>query len=399
MDKKKIHPYWIAILTAVLITLTACQNNNPIVPTPVPTADIPTELPSTPAKLPPTLDLVVLTGTGTSTVTAVPATNAPPPPTDTPSPPPGITITDPQANADLLLGSDITVRGLAQIESVQSIWLSLVTANGQIITETQAIIGDVGWQAGFTIPPAVNGAAILLASVRDLDGSILAASQLSVNLVLDTEGVDRYLALFRPLAGDPAMGGYNFFFDGRAQRPAANTVTISIWADNCQTQVAKQSFVLRGSGYWQGFVILPANTNPGPGCAIASFGEAGSEAWRQVQIPITIYDIANTDINHIRIGNPPPDRTITAGQQFLIYGTALNASDATLQISVLLENGRIIAESEISADFWGYWEHPVILPADVEGLAVITAVRGAPGDAQYAEAQTFITIAPAPDSN
>ncbi|MFQ5434833.1 MAG: Gmad2 immunoglobulin-like domain-containing protein [Anaerolineae bacterium] len=396
MDKKKFSPSWIFMLIGFVMVMNACQENSQVptaVPTAAPATDLPTELSPTAARLPPTLDLAALTNTPVAT--AVP--NTPSPPASTPTPPATIiTITDPEANADLLVGDNIVVRGLAQIENVQSVWVTLATMNGQVITETQAIMGDVGWQAGFTVPSTVNGAAILQAAIRNADGSIVTASQLPVNLALDTEAMDRYLVLYRPVTGDPAMGGYNFFFDGRAQRPAANLVTITVWADNCQTQVAKQSFVLRGSGYWQGFVILPANTNPGPGCAIAYFGDPGSDNRREVHIPITIHDLSETAVNDIRIGNPPPDRTITAGQQFLVYGTALNASEATLQISVLLENGRIIDESEVTADFWGYWEHPVILPPDVEGPAVITAVRGAPGEDNYTEAQTFFTIAPAP---
>lgn len=293
------------------------------------------------------------------------------------------------------MGSDIIARGLAQLGPSDAAWLSLVTLNGRVLAESQASVGDGGWQASLNVPQSVSGTAYFQASIRDAGGQVLASNEIPVYLVLDTESTDRYLALYRPVDGDPAMAGFNLFFDGRAERPVDSSVTISVWSDDCQTQVARQSFVLNGSGYWQGFVIIPATVS-GPGCAIAHFGTAGEESWREVQVPINI--TANDDENGagVVIGNPPRDASFTAGQEFLIYGTALNTSEQPVRVTVLLENGRIISQNDVMADYFGYWEQLVIIPADISGPASIAASAGEPGDADYAEDQTVINIRPAP---
>jgi hypothetical protein len=388
------------LVLGFFLSLAACQEAP--LPTPLPVAELPT---ATSTSLPPTMDLtaiVTLPAPTLSVTTLVVATpevavdTATPVPTATPTPSRiAINISVPDENADILMGSDIVARGLAQLGPTDTAWLSLVTLNGRVLAEAQAVVGDGSWESGFSVPQSVSGTALLQASIRDATGQILTLNEVSVHLVLDTESTDRYLALFRPVDGDPAMGGFNLFFDGRAQRPVDSTVTISIWSDNCQTQVARQSFVLSGSGYWQGFVIIPATVS-GPGCAIAHSGAAGEESWREVQVPITI--AANDDDSGagVVIGNPPRDTNVTAGQELLLYGTALNASEETVQVAVLLENGRIISQSDVMADYWGYWEHLVIIPADISGPASITASTGQPGAAGYAQDQTVINIRPAP---
>jgi hypothetical protein len=381
------------ILTIGLVALLAACNQEPL-PTPMSLAIVPT-IPPAPTFLPPTTDLTAM-ASAPAAVTA-PATVLPAP-TFTPAPlRPGIDIGAPDADADLTMGSDIVARGLVQRDPSHTVWLSLITYNGLLLVESQAVVEDLGWRAGLTVPLVVSGAASLTASIRDESGETLAQYQIPVSLVLDTESTDRYLALFRPVSGDSAMAGFNLFFDGRAQRPVNNTVTISVWSDDCMTQVARQSFVLRGSGYWQGFVVIP-RTVSGPGCAIAHFGTPGEETWREAQVPVQI--LANDDENArgITIGNPPGGSTMTAGQEMLVYGTALNASEESVQVSVLLENGRIISQTNTVTDYWGYWELPVLLPVDIEGPAAIIASAGEPGANNYAETQALISIKPAPPS-
>jgi len=380
------------VLCCLMLVVTACRQQP--IPTPLPVAVVPTVAP-TRTSLPPTMDL---TATSSPAEPATP-TEAPtlrPAPTATPTTThPGINITAPEAQSDILIGSDILARGLVQLPAGHTAWLSLATLNGILLQETQATLSDVGWEAGLTIPNSVAGTVYLVASIRDESGQVIAQNRTAVNLVLDTAASDRYLALFRPVAGDKAMGGFNLFFDGRAQLPVNNTVTISVWSEDCQTQVARQSFVLRGSGYWQGFVIIP-NTTSGPGCAIAHFGTPGEDTWREVQVPIDILANDESNASGVVIGNPPPNSSINAGEELLIYGTALNASEATIQVSILLENGRIVTQNNTDSDYWGYWEFPALLPFDVEGPAVITVSVGDPTAANYAQAQTLITINPAP---
>jgi hypothetical protein len=383
---------WITF--CLIIGLTACDEPAEL-PTPLPVAIIPTTPAPTETFLPPTLDLTA-TAEAPATVTVVATLAATPAPTSTPTPiQPAINITSPGENTDLVMGSDIIAHGLVQLEANQTVWLSLISYRGQQLSEAPGAVGETGWESGINIPQNVSGAAFLQASIRDINGEIVTQNEIPVHLSLDAATTDRYLSLFRPQPGDPAMAGFNLFFDGRAQLPVNNVVTISVWADSCRTQVARQSFVLNGSGYWQGFVIIPQNVS-GPGCAIAHFGSPGEESWREVQIPVDIAAIDDPSSKGVRIGNPPPNSRATAGQQLLLYGTALNVSDASVQLTILLENGRIITQNLIPTDDWGYWEYLVTFPLDVDGPAAITVSAGESGEADYAEDQILINIDAAP---
>ncbi|MFQ5399791.1 MAG: hypothetical protein ACE5E7_09360 [Anaerolineae bacterium] len=357
-------------------------------PTRVPVASVPT-LPPPPTQLPPTLDLTAMAVA--PAVTAVPPTHAP---TRTPTPVrPGLNIIEPTAGGTLILGQEATAHGLVQLGPSQSVWLTLHSANGRLLAETQTEITEAGWQAVFTPPEFVSGVGTLAATVRQEDGEVLASYETEIVLEPDTENSERYLTLYRPLANETAVGGYNLFFDGWAQRPVNLTVTISVWTEECQKRVSRQSFILRGSGYWQGFVVIP-NTVSGPGCAVAHFGAPEEDTWREVQIPVLIRPADDAEARGVRIGNPPPDSSVTAGRELLLYGTALNASDKTIHVTILLENGRIITDNNTQSDYWGYWELPVLLPEEVEGAAEITVTAGSPGDDFYAEAKSLITIEP-----
>lgn len=380
---------WIFFWLCLLIGLAACAEAP--IPTAIPLASLPT---STATSLPATLDLQALTGTPAPT--PVPPTR---PPTATPTPVDAlVNITTPDANATIVLGSDIVVRGLEQREESQSVWVSLVSNTGHLLVEVPAASGDVGWEATFTVPQSVSGTAFLRASIRDESGNVLAQDQVPVNLVLNTDGADRYLALFRPSSGEIAVSGYSLFFDGRMLRPASNTFTVSVWAGDCQNEVARQRFTVRSSQntfYWQGFVVIPRNVS-GPACAVAYFGNPGEENWREAQVPITILPPDDAEAKGVRIANPPPESEITAGEELFLNGTALNVSQGDVRVDVLMENGRIVSQTIATTDYWGYWETSVTLPIDVEGMAEITVSTGE--DDTYAEAKTLVTVNPAPDS-
>jgi hypothetical protein len=104
--------------------------------------------------------------------------------------------------------------------------------------------------------------------------------------------------------------------------------------------------------------------------------------------------LPHTDENAkgVLVGNPPPNSTVTAGESILLYGTAYNAPDREVVISVMLENGRIITELVTTADIFGYWETSLFVPADAEGPAMINVSIGTPSEANYAQNQTLITI-------
>ncbi len=379
----------VLVLFLLIVILTAC--NSPI-PMPLPTSISVAELPTvTATSLPPTTDL---TAVSTPFPTAVPATR---PPTATPIPATAfVGITSPEEGDDIVLGSDVIIRGLAELGENSVISVTLTSWNGRLLAQTQAAIQDQIWEAGLTIPNTVSGAAFLQTVIQDETGSVAAEHRVPVNLVIDATNADRYLALYHPLSQETAVGGFNLFFDGMVYRPTNSAISISVWVDDCQTRLARQSFTLGNSTtafYWQGFVIVP-NESIGPACAIAYFGEEGSEDYREAIIPINILPEDDAQAKGVVIANPPAGSNVMAGRELLLYGTALNASEDDVSVSILMENGRIISQSSAPADFWGYWEFSVPLPPDVFGPAKVTVT------ANDASTEILINVeaAPTPES-
>ena len=380
----------ILLAIMLLLLLAACAQSAPeALPTLAPVANVPTAAPATPTGLPPTRDL--------STVAATPLPTAVPPtgvPTVTATPvDPGINLTSPDEDAQIVLGSDIVVRGLAQLDADQRVVVELVSATNRLLASGEAVLSDVGWQAGLSVPDFVSGAGELRATIIDADGTGLVQDKVSVALALNTETADRFLALSQPLSGETAVAGYFLFFEGRVRRPAGNAVTLSLWMDNCQLEVAKFTLSLGGSGAWRGSLGIPGDV-AGPGCAVATFGTPGEENWREAQIPVTVFAADDPSAGGVQLASPPPNSSVSAGGELYVAGTAFNAD--SVRISVEMDNSRIVAEQTVFPDPFGNWELTVLLPFDIEGSAiiVITALDGA-GNPR-AEAQTIVTVNSAP---
>ena len=64
------------------------------------------------------------------------------------------------------------------------------------------------------------------------------------------------------------------------------------------------------------------------------------------------------------------------------------------KVTILMENGRIVSQTQTQTDYWGYWETSVFLPIDIEGAAEITVAAGEGNN--YGQATTRITVLPAP---
>jgi hypothetical protein len=171
---------------------------------------------------------------------------------------PGVNITSPNDGTQLLQGQVVTTGGFVQLGASDTLSVMLVTPTNHLISEAEVQLNDFSsWQANLNVPHHTSGTAELVAFVIDEEGTVLARDEKPVQLLVNREGNDRYLELFRPVTGEVAVAGYNLFFDGITELPADNLVTISIWNESCQVEVAKQSFRLRGSGYWQGFIVVP----------------------------------------------------------------------------------------------------------------------------------------------
>lgn len=374
--------------------LLACNNTPaPTIPTPLPVASVPANTP-TPTSLPPTEEPVALTPTATPTTSSAPTVT----PTAAAGEPntAAVTISDPAEGMTLLLGSEVAVRGRAQLPPSTRLAVSLLSQNWYLLASTEATLGEIGWEATLAIPYEVGGNGRILAEILDEDDNILAGSEIGVWLEPDSGRMDRYLTLNRPVADNVAVRGFNFLFDGTVLNPVNNTVSISIWADDCRVQVARQNFVLGSSVRafsWHGFIIVPGEAE-GEACAIAGFGRQGEPGWREIQVPIIVYPTSAAEARQVEIARPLPQTTYQAGANLFIYGTAPGITEGVVTVSVLLENGRIIDENEVATDLWGYWEFETILPPDVEGPAEITVSAGEPDEAGYVQQQTLITIQP-----
>lgn len=382
------------VLTGFLMACTS--DPAPALPTVIPVASVPA---ATPTSVPPTQDLAQLTPSPTATP---PAVTPEPEVTLTPTEPEtaAVTISDPTAGMAFLMGNEVVVRGRAQLPATARLSVMLLSQNWLVLAEAEATQGDIGWQSTLTIPYNVGGNGRILTEILDENDNVLASDEISVWLEPDTDSMARYLVLNRPVTGNAAVRGYNVLFDGTVLNPTNNTVSISIWTDECQVQVARQNFVLGSSTNpfgWHGFIIVPAEAE-GEACAIASFGQPGEAGWREIQVPIMVYPTTAAEARQIEIARPLPQTVYQAGDRLFIYGTAPGITERILQVSVLLENGRIIDENEVMADLWGYWEFETILPPDVEGPAEISVSAGDVDELGYVVQQTLITIQPGNDT-
>ena len=392
---------WVALPLAFWLGFLLIGCNTP--DEPFPTLASQMVLPSaTPTSLPATMDIstrppvsevatpVIAVGEGTA-VKPTPRPTIPPTAVDS-----LINISSPSENEVIVLGSPTTARGLVQRNPGEEVHLLLVSSNGRLLTEQVVDASDFGWQADIVPPPYVSGAAVLRADLRNADGAILSSYEVPVWLALNKVGLDRYLEMFRPKVDEKGVSGFNIFFDGEILLAVNRTITVSIWADDCQTRVAQQSFVLGASNrpvYWQGFVIVPQNL-VGPACAVASTGDPGAENWREASVPINVLAPTELEARGVTIGNPPPDSIVIAGQELFLYGTALNVSEGPVSISILMENGRVVGQANLTTDYWGYWETSIAIPLDVEGLAQITVSAGE--DDTFNESTTLVQVIPPP---
>lgn len=384
-----------ALFLGLLFLLVAC-NEQPVIPTLAPTVAAPTQLPptSTPE---PTPTNPQPSPTQIHTPTAEP-TSTPVLPSleETPSAYNGVNITSPKQYADILQGEEIAVGGLVQLGASDYLSVTLESLNGQQLAVGEATVHQFGnWEGALVVPFSVSGTARITASVIDGSGTIQAEDVQEVNLVADTENSERYLVLYRPQTGDTVVAGFNMFFDGWAQLPVNNVLTISLWTEGCQVQIGRQGFVLRGSGYWQGFLIIPQNTS-GAACAVAHFGDPDDERRREVQIAVNVLAEDDENAKGIVIGNPPPESVVQPGSSLLIYGTAYNALEADISITIRDEEGRTLTEGITPTDIYGYWELSLFIPSETGGLAEIAAAAGDPDDDFFAEDRILVHIGSSP---
>ena len=350
------------LLVLILVAIVGCsqQPTPTIAPPPVATSEAqPTPLPTeTATSLPAEPE-------ASPTASAVPSTPTPAAsPTATSEPtaePPELSITTPEPDTTLDAGSSITVMG-EMPQGTGSISVTLRAA-GLPLAESQVTTAaeDTEWQATLDIPETVVGPALLRATSDD-GTSIEAAVQLTRSGATSATTI----GLTYPDAQSTVVAGQVLFFTGQVQRPADNTVTISVLYEECQAVAASTSFDVGEGGQWWGYVVVP-ETVFGPACAVAYTGEFAQGDWRAAQAPISILEEDDPAARGIFIGNFA-DSTIAVGQPVTVYGSAYNVPGRQVQVSLQV-NGTTVAQDVATTDRFGYWEIDLALPSGVSAGA------------------------------
>lgn len=387
---RRVVVYWLLACLVLGVGLMGCSRaNDPLLPTPIPSAVLPT-----PEELLPT-------ATATGVAAALPPTLTP---THTPTPvfatpvttsgAAAINITSPSANTTILTGSTLLVSGLSSVAPDQTLLIQLISVGGNLLAEETASIESNIFQVEIQVPITITGAAQLQAQVKDIGGEVLALDTLSVQIGVDAAANSRYLELYRPVINTKAVGGYYLFFDGFAAEPTG-TVFIAVYTDNCQTEAAATSFRVSSSSYWQGYLYVP-NTLSGAGCAVARFGAPGAENWREAQVPINLQRPNEEGAYAVYLFSPLQGSELVGGSNVTFWGTAYNAADNVVIISLVREDGVNLAQGSAPVDRFGYWETTLNIPLNYTGIAQIVVAIGNPEEENVAQAVITTTILPAP---
>jgi len=302
-------------------------------------------------------------------------------------PPSGVNITTPVEGTTIQLGQQIEVGGRSRLAAAQTITVSLVSLSGRILDARPARIDDLSnWRVTMETPQNITGPARIEAIVFDENGQSVSADSAIVELLLGDEPGDRYLTLSRPRIGDIAVNGFNLLFDG-----VNNLVTVSLWINSCLQQAASQSFRLNGSGDWWGLLFVP-NSFQGEACAVAHFGSPGDQDWREAQTLIEVVPADDISADAIVIARPGNSSFVPPGRTLEIKGLAYNAPDRLVNVTVMLDNGRILNEGVAAADQHGFWELSLFVPGNAEGSAQIIVSAGLEGTENYRQSTTSIVI-------
>ncbi|MDX1616701.1 MAG: hypothetical protein R3300_20510 [Candidatus Promineifilaceae bacterium] len=306
-----------------------------------------------------------------------------------------VNLTSPAPGEPVPTDAPLTVGGLARLDAGRLVSVTLSSLGGLVLAESVAEIESLGaFQTQLAVPVNIAGTVNLNAAVLDETGRIIADDTHPLNLTVDVEGEERYLTLYHPIAGGQAVSGYHLFFDGRTLFPENNLIRVAIRDAACQEELARQSYRLRGSGYWQGFVVVPRDL-VGAACAVASFGAPNQpQYWREFHVPIDVLPRDDEQAVALKIGNPPAEAEVSRGQTLMVYGTAWNAPRNIVNVSILLENGRVLNEGIAVADGFGYWEESLFVSASAQGPAEVLATIGIETEDHYAIDRAPIEIGP-----
>lgn len=300
-----------------------------------------------------------------------------------------VKITSPELAA--VSGRTLDISGRLQIGRGQTAEAVLVAPDGTLLGAIP-VKGNEFSTFSAEIPTAswFSGMGTATVTVFDVDGTPLRQDSQQVQIKPDTSQ-ERYLTLYRPSEGETAgVSGYYLFFDGYAERPAGFRVAITLLGEDCATQIARQTYAMRGSGYWQGFIVVPEEVS-GMICALISFGEEGSSDRREIQIPIEVLPVDVREAPAVLIGNPPPGSEAAGGRSLNTYGTAYRAPSGQVDLTLLLGDGTIAATDTAVVNRYGYWEVDLLLPVNLNEEALLRVTIG-PIDDPLAADEIFLQI-------
>lgn len=309
-------------------------------------------------------------------VLAEPAATATPEsdlPTSTPEPV-QLTIVEPVDAVQILTGSTLAVQGVVDPETAVSVTVNLQMGPYTLVQTVTEVDADTGaWAVDLIIPHSVNGNGRLLA-MTEVETAVH-----DIQLVHDTTADDTDVAIkfSRPVDGQIAVAGHPLFFEGSVSSAINNTITIGLYDNDCTTFAARQSFSLSSANAsWNGIVNLPATLN-GRTCAFAYTGSPETGLWREELLWLPwLPPEDETIVGSITLGNAS-NVPFKAGEQVYLFGSAIDAAGAELQLNWMAEDGETLLVSETAVvDALGYWETELLLPLDSVGPSTLTIQLG-----------------------
>lgn len=351
---------WLFILLA-LLAAAACGQ------APQPTSLPATRVPVTLTPLPATMTRSLPQPSATPVPTQPPPTVTPTPlPTPTPTAVP-LAILEPQPETAVPAGETLTISGTSPVSPLA---LRLHIGPRTLAAAEAAVAPDGSWTAALDLPPALGGWAALTLTAADMMQTI----PLRVSLPAAAEAP--VVALERPSPDAHAVAGYTIFFGGSVTNPIDGALSIGILADACTRFVARQTFTL-GDGGWEGYLVLPVDTPPGAGCAVAYTGDWDAGGAVAMLSPLPLRTSDDPEAALLLLGNVGLD-TLPAGGTALLFGTAVRAPDNRIELELSTDDGNLrrLAQAEIPVNSYGYWEYALTLPDDYRGYALLILSMG-----------------------
>ncbi len=357
------------LLALWLLLGTACRPATPGAPELA--APLPTLRPTA------VLDPTAVPAAPTPTIAAPvpPAATAAPTPTPQPTVVPEIELA--VGNFSAVSGRDLTLTGRVRLGLEHRMEVSVFSLDGRLLAAVPVTPGAFNsWQATVALPVDFAGQGTVRVVIFDGENAELARVDGGLVVTPDTD-LDRYLEVYRPSIDTPAVavGGYYLFFDGYALRPTGFRVAIDILDDGCRRRANRQGYGMRGSGYWQAFIVVPDDVE-GETCALVSFGEGDTADRREVILKLDVLSLSNKEAARIVIGSPTPNSAIGAGKTLALRGIATNAPQNEVLLTLLLADGRIAATETAEVNRYGYWEASMLIPVELRGEALLRATIG-----------------------